>query len=91
MQDRLREYRELRSELERNILGIATSVDGRRFEYQAPLGEPAVQPGGYAMLGDRLAQVLSARLDRVEAAEVGWEGDGDSPGMRSRVAIRMTA
>jgi hypothetical protein len=86
---RLGEYRELRAELERNILPIATSIDGRRFELQAPLEGMALPPGGYAMLGDRLAQVLSTRLEHHDAAEVGWESAGGGPGMRSRVAIRL--
>jgi hypothetical protein len=86
--DHLREYRELRETLETNILAIATSVDGRRFEFQSPVALD-LPPGGYVMLGDRLGQVLSLRLDRVDAAEVGWEGSGDGPGVRSRLAIRV--
>ena len=37
MQRHLAEYRALRGELEDNLLAIASSVDGRRFEFQAPL------------------------------------------------------
>jgi DNA helicase HerA-like ATPase len=90
--EHLEEYRELRSRLEANILPLATSVDGRSFEFQAPLHGLTLPPGGYAILehgsGERLAQVLSVRLDHVDAAEVGWEGSGSAPGIRSRLVIR---
>jgi DNA helicase HerA-like ATPase len=90
--DHLDEYRALRSSLEERILAIATSVDGRRFELQAPLQGLALPPGGYAMLEDangrRLGQVLSMRLQQTDAAEVGWEGAGDGPAVRSRITIR---
>jgi Helicase HerA, central domain len=90
--DHLEQYRELRSRLEANILPLATSVDGRSFDFQAPLHGLVLPPGGYAILehgtGERLAQVLSVRLDHTDAAEVGWEGSGDGPGIRSRLVIR---
>ena len=60
----LEEYRALRQQLEEEILAIASSVDGRRFELQAPLRGLELPPGGYAMLedehGSRLGQVLSS-------------------------------
>jgi DNA helicase HerA-like ATPase len=84
----LGEYRELRAELERNILPIATSVDGRRFEFQAPLHGFEIPPGGYVMLDGRLAQVLSTRLERADAAEVGWDGEDGGPGLRTKLAVR---
>jgi uncharacterized protein len=87
----LQEYRELRTQLEREILAIASSLDGRRFELQAPLGLE-LPPGGYAMIESdgvaRLGQVLSVRLQQVDAAELGWEGTGDGPAVRSKLAIR---
>jgi DNA helicase HerA-like ATPase len=89
LQQHLEEYRELRTELERSILPIASSVDGRRFEFQAPLHGFAVAPGGYVMLGDRLGQVLSTRLEHTDAAEVGWESADGGPGVRTRLAIRV--
>jgi len=88
LQRHLAEYRALRGELEDHLLAIASSVDGRRFEFQAPLRGFALPPGGYAMLGDRLGQVLSTRLDHVDAAQVGWEGD-HGPSVQSRLAIRV--
>jgi uncharacterized protein len=85
--EHLQDYRALRDRLEAKILAIATSVDGRGFEFQAPL-DAELAPGGYVMLGDRLAQVLSLHLDRIDAAEIGWEPAGDGPGVRSRLVIR---
>jgi hypothetical protein len=88
----LEDYRALRAQLEGSVLALATSVDGRSFEFQAPLHGLMLPPGGYAMLehgtGERLAQVLSVRLDRIDAGEVGWEASGDAPGVRSRLVIR---
>jgi DNA helicase HerA-like ATPase len=88
IQDHLEEYRTMRAGLEERILAIATSVDGRRFEFQAPLKGLVLPPGGYVMLGDRLGQVLSVRLEQVDAAEVGWAGTGGGPEVRSKLAIR---
>jgi uncharacterized protein len=90
--DHLDEYRELRRRLEEEILAIATSVDGRRFELQAPLKGLDLPPGGYAMLedanGSRLGQVLSVRLEQRDAAELGWEGKGGGPTVRSQLTVR---
>jgi uncharacterized protein len=92
IEDHLEEYRALRRQLEERILAIATSLDGRRFELQAPLDGLDLPPGGYAMLehggSRRLGQVLSMRLEHVDAAEVGWEQSGSGPAVRSRLAIR---
>jgi DNA helicase HerA-like ATPase len=88
--EHLREYRALREQLEANILAIATSVDGRTFEFQAPMALE-LAPGGYVMLGDRLGQVLSLRLERTDPAELGWEGTGDGPGIRTRLTVRAKA
>ena len=92
IEGRLEEYRSLRSRLEEQILAIASSLDGRRFELQVPLKGLDLPPGGYAMLeddgGQRLGQVLSMRLEHVDAAELGWEAGDDGPAVRSRLAIR---
>ena len=57
---RLADYRILRRDIERNVLPLATSIDGRTFEFQAPLepldpfrrrvGDPPLtaDPGGEA-------------------------------------------
>lgn len=74
----LEEYRDLRETLERSILPLATSVDGRRFEYQASLHGLELEAGGYVAIdagGEiRLGQVLSLRMEQHEA------GAHDRPG-----------
>lgn len=81
----LEEYRGLREALERSILPLATSVDGRRFEYQASLHGLELEAGGYVAIGDargetRLGQVLSLHTERQEASAL------DRPG---NIAIRV--
>src|SRR3954452_22475139 len=87
----LEEYREMRRQVEASLLELATSVDGRRFEFQARIASPGLAPGGYVMLehptGQRLGQVLSMTLERTDAAEVGWDLEGG--GIRSRLEIRF--
>jgi DNA helicase HerA-like ATPase len=94
LEQHLDEYRALREQLERRILPLASSVDGRTFTFQAPLHALELAPGGYAMLEHgaerRLGQVLAIRVDHVDAAEIGWAGgDGDAaPALRTRLTIR---
>ena len=67
-------FREMRRSLEASILPLATSVDGRRFSFQASLHGLELQVGGYVVLeGDgtgRLGQVLTVELDRQPATEL---------------------
>jgi uncharacterized protein len=88
----LEEYRDMRRRVEESMLELATSVDGRRFEFQARVASEGLAPGGYVMLehstGQRLGQVLSTTLERTDAAEVGWDL-GDGGGIRSRLEIRF--
>ena len=62
LEGRLDEYRNLRRDLERAILPLATSVDGRRFTFQASLHDLELQAGGYVVLENgiepRLGQVI---------------------------------
>ena len=59
----LEEYRGTREALEKAVLPLATSVDGRRFHFQVSLHGLELEPGGYvAIEGDsstRLGQLLS--------------------------------
>src|SRR3954452_11146593 len=83
----LADYRSLRQELESSILAIATSVDGRRFTFQAPLDGLELRVGGYVMLGDdRLGQVVRLAGAPADAGEIGWSGDTT---MSTRVGIRL--
>ena len=63
--DTVDDYRRMRSDLERDVLPLATSVDGRQFTFQASLHQLQFQTGGYVILednGDRwLGQVLTLR------------------------------
>jgi hypothetical protein len=80
----LGEYRGLREEIEASILPLATSVDGRRFEYQASLNGLELEAGGYVALeagGEtRLGQLLSLGLEHLETGAL------DRPG---RILIRV--
>ena len=69
-------FRALRAEIEASILPLATSVDGRRFSFQAGLNGLALRLGGYVILegegeGERsLAQVRSLAAVEVDLGEV---------------------
>ena len=85
--ERLADYRRVREQIERDILPLATSVDGLSFEFQASLHDLAVRRGGYVMLEADgtvgLGQITDVRVDSVEAA-----GQGIS-GAASNVLIRL--
>jgi len=85
-------FREARRELEASVLPLATSVDGRRFSFQASLFGLALQPGGYVVLEDggiaRLGQVITLDLDQL-STELMLPVNADGiPGNRSQVPIR---
>jgi uncharacterized protein len=65
----LASFREARRELEASVLPLATSVDGRRFSFQASLHGLELQVGGYVVLEDagsaRLGQVITVDLDQL--------------------------
>ena len=88
--DRLRETRR---RIEEAVLPLATSIDGRRFAFQASLHGLDVRPGGYVVLeppgGEAvLGQVLDLRLASQDAAEIGVSGGDDATAMRARLSIR---
>ena len=70
VQAALDEYRAVREQVERSLLPLATSVDGRRFTFQTSLHGLKLEAGGYVMLegegASRLGQTLSLEL-RTEA------------------------
>jgi uncharacterized protein len=88
----LADYRALRRTLEEAVLPLGTSVDGRRFTFQAPLHDLRLQPGGYVTLdlGDRelLGQVLGLHVESIEAADVGWRKD-EATSVSSRLVLRL--
>ena len=68
---RLAEYRTLRHDLEQAIAPMATSVDGRRFEFQASLHGLALQAGGYVDLGEgKLGQVITLEAATAEGPDL---------------------
>jgi uncharacterized protein DUF87 len=78
--DPTRVYRQVREELERGILPLATSVDGRRFTFQASLRHLRIQTGGYVVLeesdGQRLGQVLTMETDSASTTDLGLDASG---------------
>jgi uncharacterized protein len=71
----LAEYRDVREALERAVLPLATSVDGRRFSFQTSLHGLELEAGGYVTIdgGDSagLGQVLSLELRSLDATTPG--------------------
>ena len=84
------EFRALRREVEESILPLATSVDGRRFEFQASLHGLELQVGGYVVLesddGRRLGQVVALELARVDGSEMSSGDEGVE--LRTRMTLR---
>ena len=76
VQQGLDRYRAVRRQLEEQVLPLATSVDGRRFTFQASLHGLALRPGGYVALEpgrrSRLGQVLALELGDRRRAELAW-------------------
>ena len=74
----LEEFRGLREALEASVLPLATSVDGRRFEYQASLHGLELEAGGYVVLDaggeSRLGQVLSLEMEQRETSTLDRPG-----------------
>src|SRR5580704_3990002 len=86
-------FREVRRNLEASILPLATSVDGRRFSFQASLHGLELQAGGYVVLEDggirRLGQVLTLELDRQLGTELTLPANaGGAPEARTQLLIR---
>ena len=89
----LESFREARRSLEEAVLPLATSVDGRRFSFQASLHGLELQIGGYVVLNDdgttRLGQVLTLELDQLSTELTLPAGaGGGAPGNRTQVQIR---
>ena len=86
-------FREARREIEASVLPLATSVDGRRFTFQASLHGLELEAGGYVMLegggAPRLGQVLSLELHEQRGAELTLPADaGGGPVARTEVPVR---
>ncbi len=71
--EQLAGYRHLREDIERNVLPMATSVDGTTFEFQASLHDLQIRRAGYVELDvggpGALGQVTELRMAALEAHE----------------------
>jgi hypothetical protein len=87
MDGHIARYRQVREEIERNTLPLATSVDGRTFELQTSLHGLTLTRGCFVMLeiegGGRLGQVTDLDSHSVRA-----EIDGP-PGAAASVLVRL--
>jgi uncharacterized protein len=85
-------FREARRELEASVLPLATSVDGRRFSFQASLYGLPLQVGGYVVLegggGARLGQVITLDLDQLSTELMLPAPAGGTQGNRTQMLIR---
>src|SRR3954447_14261202 len=72
----LEEYRDTREAVEAAVLPLATSVDGRRFDFQVSLHGLELEPGGYVAIdgrgSTRLGQLLSLELRHQDATAPGF-------------------
>jgi uncharacterized protein len=89
-------FREVRRNLDASVLPLATSVDGRRFSFQASLYGLELQVGSYVVLeggGTRyLGQVLTLGLDRQPVTELTLPAQSAGvPEARTEVQIRYAS
>jgi DNA helicase HerA-like ATPase len=87
-------FRAVRRQLEASVLPLATSLDGRRFTFQASLHGLAMRLGGYVVVeresGARLGQVLELQRAQADGAHLDLAGeDAAALGMHTGVPIRM--
>jgi DNA helicase HerA-like ATPase len=73
---RIEAFRDLRRTVEAAVLSQATSVDGRRFRFQAPVDDRGLRLGGYVVIegpdNPQLGQILGLGLDSADV-ETGTE------------------
>ena len=85
-------FRSLRAQAEASVLPLATSLDGRRFSFQARIEGLELQLGGYVMLegdgGATLGQVRTLAVAEADLGDVGLAGD-DEADVRTRLTIRL--
>ena len=85
-------YRSLRRELEGAILPLAGSLDGRRFEFHAPIHDLQVALGGYVRIGTgddaRLGQITSLRLELVTGPVIDLALGHDAQVARTEIRYR---
>ena len=87
--EQITRYRDVRARIERSLLPLATSVDGRAFEVQASLHGLSLRRGAYVVLehdgGRRFGQLTDLTS---HAADVEIPGvDGSASSLRIRLAV----
>ena len=91
VQGSLDRYRAVRQRLEEEILPLATSVDGRRFTYQASLHGLSLQAGSYVALEQgserRLGQIVTLGVGEKNALELTADDESELA-HRAQVVIR---
>jgi DNA helicase HerA-like ATPase len=90
----LERYRALRRELETAILPLATSLDGRRFTFQASLHGLELQLGGYVVMErdgrSSLGQVLDLEMHTAPGAEIDIPSGGDEDArLKAGITLRL--
>lgn len=82
-------YRDVRERLERSLLPLARSLDGRSFSFQAPVGAP-LQVGSYARIevagGPVLGQIVESVFQLIDGPEL-ERADAGADRVRTRVRI----
>ncbi len=91
----LARFREVRERIERAVLPLSTSLDGRRFSFQASLYELRIRLGGYVTLetsdGRRLlGQIVEMHVGRQGGTELTMPGD-EHGSVRADVVLRHVA
>jgi hypothetical protein len=87
--EQIARYRDVRDRIERSTLPLATSVDGREFEFQASLHGLALRRGAYVVIehagGRRFGQITDLAK---QAADVELPGvDGATSSVRIHAAV----
>ena len=84
---RMAAYREVREQIERSILPLATSVDGVSFEFQASLHDLLLRRGGYVVL-EREGQRRLGQITDLGAASETVSGERHG-GVTTSVLVRV--
>lgn len=71
LESALSAFQDLRRRLEQSFRAQATSVDGRVFTYEAPVGSDLVPPGGFVALVDGDRRALGLVLDQALGVRAG--------------------
>jgi DNA helicase HerA-like ATPase len=86
-------FRAVRRTVESSVLPLATSIDGRRFEFQASLYGLRFRLGGYCVVddgaGSRLGQILSLGVGSIDGGELDLPSRDGFSEMRTGVTIRI--